>query len=229
VEQGFEILIRRVEDLFMDVPRVLQYLSCFLARAIVDDCSSPAFLLRVNDFKGEMGAQVVAQTELLLKQEQSSVRIAKVWGSAAISFHNMKRSVEVMVKEYFDSGDVINALACLEELKSPHYNHEFIKRLFVLSLDQHDEKQASERTIALITAAETQARISRSQLEMGFSRVLQELNDIALDSPNAKTAYASVVKAVGLDEAKIAGGACSFAGANGVAVAANGVVANGTK
>jgi hypothetical protein len=37
---------QRVEDLYLDVRDVLHLLACFLARAVVDECVPPAFLLR---------------------------------------------------------------------------------------------------------------------------------------------------------------------------------------
>lgn len=42
--EGFTALLERIEDLKLDIPSAPEYLSAFLARAVVDDLLPPAFL-----------------------------------------------------------------------------------------------------------------------------------------------------------------------------------------
>jgi len=72
VEKGFTILLERVDDLQLDVPNALTYLSIFIARAVVDEVLPPAFLLRVDLGEHDAGTQVLRQAQALLKQENAS-------------------------------------------------------------------------------------------------------------------------------------------------------------
>lgn len=202
VEQGFEILLSRAEDLYVDVPRVLEYLSCFLSRAVSDECVSPAFLVRASQFRGAMGELVVSQTELLLKQSKSSgsMRLELVWGAGMTTFAALKVAVAVLVQEYYDSADAVNASQCFVELKSPLYAHELVKRLFVVACDSMKsptEENPKERLMCeLVKQMMEQHKITQSQLQMGFRRVEDQLADIELDSPGARAMFARVKESI---------------------------------
>jgi len=79
IAKGFNILLERVEDIYLDVPEVLKLLSAFLARAVVDEVLPPAFLLRADLSAGDMGFQVIEQAQVLLNQEKAGMRLANVW------------------------------------------------------------------------------------------------------------------------------------------------------
>lgn len=79
VEKGFSALLSNVEDLILDVPDVLRLLSCFIARAVIDEVLPPAFLLRVDLGVKDSGTQVLNQAQLLLNQERAAQRIESVW------------------------------------------------------------------------------------------------------------------------------------------------------
>ena len=44
IVEGFTTLLERIEDLKLDIPNAPEYLSMFLARAVMDDLLPPAFL-----------------------------------------------------------------------------------------------------------------------------------------------------------------------------------------
>eukprot|EP01006_Ploeotia_vitrea_P019326 TRINITY_DN51508_c0_g2_i1.p1 TRINITY_DN51508_c0_g2~~TRINITY_DN51508_c0_g2_i1.p1 ORF type:complete len:498 (+),score=299.88 TRINITY_DN51508_c0_g2_i1:41-1534(+) len=192
IEKGFQILLGRVEDLAVDVPKVLQYLSCFLARAIVDEALPPAFLARVSVVKGDMGYEIVQQTESLLKTSHAHVRLAKVWGTRR-SVVEMKKAVRDLIKEYFNSSDASEAARCVKELPASFY-HEVVKRVVMLSLDRKDSE--ADLAIALLTTLSGNGTISAQQLRLGLARIEAELDDRVLDSPNAKNVFARFVKAL---------------------------------
>jgi hypothetical protein len=79
VEKGFIALLERVDDLRLDVPEVLKYLSIFVARAVVDEVLPPAFLVRVDLGAHDAGTQVLTQASALLKQENSSDALLYAW------------------------------------------------------------------------------------------------------------------------------------------------------
>lgn len=78
-ERGFTVLLSRVEDLFLDCPDILTLLSCFLARAMIDEALPPAFLSRVDLSAGDMGYQVCKQARVLLTGVNAGEKLARVW------------------------------------------------------------------------------------------------------------------------------------------------------
>eukprot|EP00823_Brevimastigomonas_motovehiculus_P008661 TRINITY_DN79_c0_g1_i2.p1 TRINITY_DN79_c0_g1~~TRINITY_DN79_c0_g1_i2.p1 ORF type:complete len:483 (-),score=149.52 TRINITY_DN79_c0_g1_i2:223-1644(-) len=77
--KGFGILLQRVEDLFLDVPDILQLFSCFLARAVADEALPPAFLIRQDLDCNDMGYKVLSRTQNLLQGKGISYSMARVW------------------------------------------------------------------------------------------------------------------------------------------------------
>lgn len=78
VHKAFSVLLERVEDLILDVPDVLQSLSCFIARAVTDEALSPAFLLRIDLTENDLGYQVISQAKVLLDVDKAAMRLSKV-------------------------------------------------------------------------------------------------------------------------------------------------------
>jgi len=78
VVKGFNVLLGRVEDLYLDIPQVLELLSCFVARAVADECLPPAFLLRVDLSKDDMGFQVLTQAQKLLDHPHARQQLGQV-------------------------------------------------------------------------------------------------------------------------------------------------------
>jgi len=79
IAKAFTILLERVEDLVLDVPDTLTLLSTFLARAVVDECLPPSFLVRVDLSPKDLGAQVCDQARKLLAQEKAAQKLSAVW------------------------------------------------------------------------------------------------------------------------------------------------------
>ena len=117
LEKGFEKTFERIEDLKLDclsvetVPLVSpphpQYLSRFLARAIVDEVFPPRILQ--NPLLKTYSASVLRETEELLSLPHSLERMEHVWGAGAASLEElqvMKRLVRDAIEEFFMSHDV---------------------------------------------------------------------------------------------------------------------------
>ena len=117
LEKGFEKTFERIGDLKLDCPGVesvrllapphSQYMSRFLARAIVDEVFPPRILQ--NPLLKTYGASVLRATEELLSLPHSLERMEHVWGAGAASLEElqvMKRLIRDAIEEYFMSHDV---------------------------------------------------------------------------------------------------------------------------
>ncbi len=54
---------------------------------------------------------------------------------------NFEGKTEMLLEEYWSSGDQAEAQACIEELNAQHYYPEVIKQAIVLSLDKKDRER----------------------------------------------------------------------------------------
>lgn len=79
ISKGFSILLERTEDMLLDTPNILQILSTFIARAIVDEALPPAFLVRQDLGQKDMGFQVVEHAQQILAEPKARQRLSCCW------------------------------------------------------------------------------------------------------------------------------------------------------
>lgn len=72
-------MLCRVEDIVLDVPDTLRLLSCFIARAIVDEVLPPVFLMRLDLSEADMGYLVVKRAQEMVERPRASEELASVW------------------------------------------------------------------------------------------------------------------------------------------------------
>lgn len=190
MSKGFEILLQRVEDLAIDVPRVLEYLSSFLARAIVDEALAPSFFVNVHIREGDGGYRVVQQARFLLDKRDATTRLANVWGPhSGLSVKALKKTIYDLVVEYFDSEDVTEAVRLAQEIP-PQFHHEIIKRVFAIALDRNPRE--AKLCTKFVIQLGTDKAVLKAQLQKGLGRVEAALEDMALDNVNAPKTYAEI-------------------------------------
>eukprot|EP00879_Flechtneria_rotunda_P004521 GHRR01004776.1.p1 GENE.GHRR01004776.1~~GHRR01004776.1.p1 ORF type:complete len:295 (+),score=104.22 GHRR01004776.1:159-1043(+) len=95
-----------------------------------------------------------------------------------------KQEVTAIVEEYFSSGDVANAADSLAELDAPidTMGHYFVKRLVTLALDRKDKEREMASSLLSNFYAEV---ISADQMQKGFARLVESIDDLVLDVPDA--------------------------------------------
>lgn len=197
IERAFEILLQRVEDLAFDVPHILEYLSLFIARAIVDEALSPSFLATVNLMETDLGFQVVLQASLVLKPKYASERMAEAWGERERGIRErsvleLRDKVKEAVEDYFASGDAAEASRAILALNCRFFHHEFVKCVFFVALSQKREKHATANqekavylALQLLNSMLKVGTLSAAQLRMGVRQVKDRLADILIDVPKA--------------------------------------------
>lgn len=100
----------------------------------------------------------------------------------AQSLEEYKNKVVTIVEEYFVTADVAEAAASLRDLGSPIYLHHFVKKLISMALDRHDREK--EMASVLLSALYADV-IQPDQLAKGFTRLLEAVDDLSLDIPDA--------------------------------------------
>ncbi|KAL5080807.1 hypothetical protein RYX36_009228 [Vicia faba] len=187
VYKGFTKLVESADDLIVDIPDTVDILALFIARAVVDDILPPAFLKKQianlpNDSKG---------AEVLMKAEKSYLTaplhaeiIERRWGgSKNTTVDDVKARINNFLKEYVVSGDKKEAFRCIKDLKVPFFHHEIVKRALIMAMER---RQAETPLLDLLKEAAEEGFINTSQMSKGFSRLIETVDDLSLDIPNAR-------------------------------------------
>ncbi|GAB4818113.1 hypothetical protein N2152v2_005159 [Parachlorella kessleri] len=109
---------------------------------------------------------------------------------ASVAFHQprtseiqaYKQAVSDLLTEYYSSGDINEAAVSLQELDHPEFAHYFVKRALTTALDKHDRER--EMTAVLLSALYNEV-IFPDQMRRGFLSVVESLDDLKLDVPDA--------------------------------------------
>eukprot|EP00249_Psilotum_nudum_P015818 c25533_g1_i1 orf=741-2900(+) len=100
----------------------------------------------------------------------------------AQSLEDYKRKVMHIVEEYFTTDNVAETAAELRDLGCPNYHHYFVKKLISMSMDRHDREK--EMSCVLLSALYADV-IQPDQLAKGFARLVESVDDLCLDIPDA--------------------------------------------
>merc|ERR1740124_1026985 len=87
------------------------------------------------------------------------------------------------IKEYFDSADADEVISSIEEMKCKEYHPEVVKRAISLSLDEGPRER--ELIGRLLTCLHPYP-LKDADVEKGFEILLDSLDDLCIDIPDAK-------------------------------------------
>ncbi|GAB2213350.1 hypothetical protein Drorol1_Dr00021382 [Drosera rotundifolia] len=108
-----------------------------------------------------------------------------------------KKAVVSIIEEYFNNGAAEVAVSDLEELGSSEYHPYFIKRLVSLAMDRHDKEK--EMASVLLSALYADV-ISPAQISQGFILLLESVDDLSVDIPDAVNVLALFIARAVVDD-----------------------------
>jgi hypothetical protein len=94
-----------------------------------------------------------------------------------------KLQVQDVLQEYFDSCDVDEVIRSLEELQCKEFHPDVVKKVVSVSLDKHPRER--ELVSRLLTCLHP-TPLSDADMEQGFDILLDSLDDLTTDVPDAK-------------------------------------------
>ncbi|KAI9098508.1 hypothetical protein K1719_025133 [Acacia pycnantha] len=187
VYKGFSKLVESADDLIVDIPDAVDVLALFLARAVVDDILPPAFLKRQMAYlpMDSKGVEVLKKAEKnYLSAPLHAEIIERRWGgSKNMTVDDVKARINNLLVEYVTSGDKKEAFRCIKDLKVPFYHHEIVKRALIMAMER---RQAEGPLLDLLKEAAEEGFINSSQTSKGFDRLIDTVDDLSLDIPNAR-------------------------------------------
>lgn len=187
MSKGFLRLLESVDDLELDCPNAADVVSLFLARAVVDDILPPSFLSKTkkNVPEGSKGTEVIHMAEAHLATPHHAERVERAWGGTGqATVAGAKAKIGELLKEYVVSGDKAEACRCIRELNMPFFHHEVVKNALTRAMEERNNGE--NRLFELLKETANEGLVSSSQVTKGFSRLVDLIDDLALDIPNAK-------------------------------------------
>ncbi|BBH09003.1 MA3 domain-containing protein [Prunus dulcis] len=182
------------DDLIVDIPDTVDVLALFIARAVVDDILPPAFLKKEMNYlpKDSKGVEVLKRAEKgYLAAPLHAEIIERRWGgSKKRTVEDVKAKINNLLIEYVVSGDKKEACRCIKDLKVPFFHHEIVKRALVMAMER---RQAEGRLLDLLKEAAEEGLINSSQVSKGFGRMIDYVDDLSLDIPNARGILQSLI------------------------------------
>ncbi|KAM7266288.1 hypothetical protein ACFE04_004185 [Oxalis oulophora] len=192
--KGFAKLVESADDLIVDIPDTVDVLALFIARAVVDDILPPAFLKKQMKYLPEnsKGIEVIKRSEKgYLAAPLHAEVIERRWGgSRNKTVDDVKVRISNLLIEYIVSGDKKEACRCIKDLKMPFFNHEIVKRALIIAMER---RQAESRVLDLLKEAAEEGFINSSQITKGFGRMIDTVDDLSLDIPNAREILKSLI------------------------------------
>ncbi|XP_051126379.1 MA3 DOMAIN-CONTAINING TRANSLATION REGULATORY FACTOR 2-like [Andrographis paniculata] len=187
VYKGYQKLVESTDDLTVDIPSAVDVLALFIARAVVDDILPPSFLTKTMAYlsKDSKGVDVIRRAEkCYLSAPLHAETIERCWGgSKNKTVEDLKFKINDLLTEYAVSGDVKEASRSIKDLNVPHFHHEIVKRAAIMAMEK---RQAESLLLDLLKTCADEGLINSSQMTKGFDRIIDSVDDLSLDIPNAK-------------------------------------------
>ncbi|CAH1443239.1 unnamed protein product [Lactuca virosa] len=194
VYKGFRKLVESADDLIVDIPDTVDVLALFVARAVVDDILPPAFLKKEMEALpgGSKGIDIIKRADKgYLSAPLHAEIIERRWGgSRNKTVEDVKAKIDNLLVEYAVSGDKKEAIRCINDLKVPFFHHEIVKRVIIMAMER---KKAEGKLLDLLKTASEECLINSSQISKGFTRIIDTVDDLSLDIPNAKELLQSLI------------------------------------
>ena len=104
-----------------------------------------------------------------------------------LTLSEFKIQVAESLKEFFDSCDTDQAIRSIEELQCREYHPDVVKKAISISLDKHPRER--ELVSRLLTCLHP-TPLSDRDMEVGFNILLDSLDDLTTDVPEARVSLA---------------------------------------
>ena len=93
------------------------------------------------DLNNEKVAKAIDSARVLVNMNQHLYQLSHIWGNKGgfLAVKELSDKINELIQEYYDSGDIEEAIRCLKELNVPHFHHEFIFEAIDFSLQKGND------------------------------------------------------------------------------------------
>lgn len=191
---GFNLLIKDLDDLVIDNPDAVQNTGTFIARAIADKVLPKTYLDVPNEPDATIRTKTMESARLLVNINDHLFQLSHIWGNKGgfLAVTELTDKIHEIILEYYDSGDAEEAIRCLKDLNVPHFHHEFIYEALDFALQKGND-HAINLITDLLERLSKATYVTYDQLKIGFTRIFDLLSDISLDVPNANNLMENIL------------------------------------
>jgi len=191
IVEGFTTLLERIEDLRLDIPSAPEFLSMFLARAVVDDLLPPAFL-SPDSADVELAKEALVKAKSLLQGKGAFKRVAHIWGAGGDqSVKRFKERTQAILEEYLVSTEITEVDNAIRELNVVPFHWYVVKKAVLLALDSKDNDV--EKIVKLLSTFANSQLISEAHFVAGFESCANMIEDIEIDTPHGRELLAQFI------------------------------------
>eukprot|EP00929_Paragymnodinium_shiwhaense_P014340 TRINITY_DN122243_c0_g1_i1.p1 TRINITY_DN122243_c0_g1~~TRINITY_DN122243_c0_g1_i1.p1 ORF type:complete len:494 (-),score=130.49 TRINITY_DN122243_c0_g1_i1:166-1647(-) len=179
--------------------RSFEKLFCTWEDISLDSPKAPEALVTI--LHGCIACRVVGQS-LLIKMPESLLSLSGEGHAFGITqfiaqeLREFKKRIDKELKEYFVALDVDEVATFLQELNRQAYHHEFVKKAAALSFTQEEPCASRNAVLALFSGLSSHGLLGKDDLQWGVTRLLGQLDDLALDCPKAAERCAELCSAM---------------------------------
>lgn len=112
-------------------------------------------------------------------------------------FDDYKKSVVNIIEEYFTNGSIEAVISDLKDLGFGEYRNYFVKRLISMAMDRRDKEK--EMASVLLSSLYSTV-LSTVQISQGLMMLLESIDDLALDIPDAPDMLAVFISRAVVDD-----------------------------
>jgi len=153
---GLRKIYNQLPDILVDAPHAKRHLREHVAFAVAAGFLDP-----------QLAKQLEAEHEALADT-------AKVTA--------VKKKIDAIVEDYFAAEDLPDAVVALRELDAPYLHFEVVKRLLSQALDRGNRQREGA---SVFLSDQVGHLLSLSDIERGFTLLLERMEDLSLDCPTA--------------------------------------------
>lgn len=198
IEDGFQRVLDRIDDISLDNPDAVDTLSKFLARAVVDEIVAPAFLKNAKVGENDKAKEVLSLCNGMITERHRIDRLAHVWGPGDLrSVRRLREETSTLLQEYLDTGDLAEADRCVRNrIDAPSFYFQIVKEAVRLAFARRlsNDDSATQKIIKLLVFFSKEALFSPGVIEKGLSRIYERLEDERLDNPQAPAILATILE-----------------------------------
>ena len=118
-------------------------------------------------------------------------------GASKLSLEEYKKALDACLSEYLLSFDLVEAVRCINELRSPEHAPQVVKRGVLRAMDKTDRER--ELIAVLFASLAVRGMLSSAHVAAGFQSLAESLEDTTLDTPSAVSLLAHFVADAVLD------------------------------
>ena len=111
---------------------------------------------------------MIDEAKLLTSLNAQLFHLSHIWGHNQGGFTAVKDltdKINALIQEYYDSGDIDEAIRCLKDLNVPHFNHEFVFEALDFTLQKGDN-HAIELIAKLFKALYDSVIVTHDQMKI---------------------------------------------------------------